>query len=101
MEIAARQKFLASFLQPLFFGHGLTFRAVSVSAGIVAVSDGSALITDLLMASKPGCSACHNSRYDFTLITIHGMGFSVFFAILTEDVGNLVLWPHFSTSWVS
>jgi hypothetical protein len=74
---------------------------VSVSTGIVAVSDVPALITDLLMASKPGCSACHDSRHDFTLITIHGMGFSVVFAILTEDVGNLVLWPHFSTSWVS
>jgi hypothetical protein len=74
---------------------------VSIPAGIVAVSDTPAPITNLLMTSKPGCSACHNSRHDFTLITIHGMGFSVFFAILTEDVGKLVLWPHFSTSWVS
>jgi hypothetical protein len=98
MKIATRQKFLATLLQPFFFGHGLTFRAVPVSAGIVAVPDMAALITNLLVTTQLGCPASLNCRHDFSLLGGHGMVLPVFVAIFTENVGDFICWFHTRSS---
>jgi hypothetical protein len=96
MKIPAGQKFFSTFFQPSFFVHCLALGTMAISAGIVAVPDAPAMITDLLMATKLSCPADRQGCHHFALVLIHGMGFSIVFTILPEDVGNLVLWSHCS-----
>jgi hypothetical protein len=100
MEIATGQKLLPAFFQPLFFGHGLAFRAVPVSAGIVTVPEMAAPVTDLLVPAKQSCPAGPDCRHDLALIGSHGMGFPVFVTIFTEDVGQFVFRFHGRSSFI-
>ena len=40
VEVTTGQQLLASFIQSFFLGHGLAFRAVSVTTGVITVPDG-------------------------------------------------------------
>ena len=100
MKVTTGQKFLSAFFQPLFFCHGLTFRAVAVPAGVVAVPDCPALITDLLMATKLGCSTGQYCRHNLALIDSHCMLFPVVVTIFAENVGYFVVRPHIQSSCI-
>jgi hypothetical protein len=98
VKITTRQELFSALFQPSFFGYGLTFRAVPIPAGIIAVSNMPTLIANLLMTAKPGCSAGQNCSHNFALITIHCMVLSVFVAISSKNVGYFVLRLHICSS---
>lgn len=99
VKIPTRKELFSALFQPSFLGYGLTFRAVPISAGIIAVSDMPTLVANLLMTAKSGCSAGHNCRHYFALITCHCMVLSVFVAISSKNIGYFVLRLHTCSSF--
>ncbi|MEA2085200.1 MAG: hypothetical protein U9O82_13385 [Thermodesulfobacteriota bacterium] len=68
MEIAARQQFGLPFARPLFLGQGLTFRAVPIPAGVVAVLYITALAAYLDVTSQFGSAALTNVAHNLGLL---------------------------------
>jgi hypothetical protein len=68
MEVASRQEFLATRLQPLVAGGGLTLGAVSIPAGIVGDGAIPAAGTLIPMSTQGGSPAALDSRQHFQML---------------------------------
>jgi len=98
MEITARQQLRSPFIQPLLFSHSLTFRAMSVATGVIAVSDRSAIVAHFLMPAELRSSAHHNRSHYLALLFAHGVTFFVFFTIHPENIRYFIFCFHDSPS---
>ncbi len=86
MKIPAGQQLRAPFVQLFFFCHGLTYRAMPVATGVIAVPDRSALVAHFLMPAELRSSARHDRSHYLAMLLARGVSFFVFFTVHPENI---------------
>ena len=86
VKVTAGQQLGPTVVQPLLSGQGLALGTVSVAAGVVAVSDRSAVVAGLLVTAKARGPAGRDRGHDLAPVTVHGMGLPILFAMQPEHV---------------
>ena len=60
VEVAARQEFRCPVIEPLFLNHGLAFRTMPITTGVVDITLQAAMIALLFMTAEFGGSTNFN-----------------------------------------
>jgi len=89
MEILNGKKIFTAGLDPFFLGQGLAFGTVPIPTGVIRYLQMAAVVALILMAAQGGGSADLDGTHGPQMIAGQFMGFSVFRAVLTEDIRHL------------
>jgi hypothetical protein len=94
MKIIAGQQIGLSIIELFLFYHGLAFRTVSVSAGVIGDSFITAFVALFDMPSELSGSANLDFVHHFELFVWQIILFSICFAVKTKNVSNFVSVSH-------